>query len=189
NDITRVSESKRFYALFGLGANLAMLFSGPIIVYFSDIRAKLPPNVDAWGVTLNYMVAFVVISALLVMGIYYWINKNVLTDPRFYDPSEVKRAKKEKPKMSMKDSFLFLLRSPYIGCLAVLVISYGIAINLVEVTWKGQLKLQYTNGNEYNAFMGKFSFFTGLTTILMMLFVGGNVIRRFGWGTGALVTP
>jgi ATP/ADP translocase len=84
---------------------------------------------------------------------------------------------------------LFLARSPYIGCLAILVIGYGIAINLVEVTWKSQLKLQYPNGNEYNAFMGKFSTITGITTILMMLFVGGNVIRRFGWGIGALITP
>ena len=41
NDITRVSESKRFYAMFGLGANFAMLFSGPAIIYFSDIRIRL----------------------------------------------------------------------------------------------------------------------------------------------------
>ena len=41
NDITRVSESKRFYAMFGLGANAAMLFSGPAIIYFSDIRTKI----------------------------------------------------------------------------------------------------------------------------------------------------
>lgn len=189
NDITRVTESKRFYAMFGLGANFAMLFSGPLIVYFSDIRTKLPANVDAWGVTLNYMLSFVIVSGLIVMGIYYWINKNVLTDARFYDPSEVKKSKKEKPKLSLKDSFMTLARSPYIGCLAILVIGYGIAINLVEVTWKSQLKLQYPNGNEYNAFMGKFSFLTGLITILMMLFVGGNVIRRFGWGVGALITP
>jgi len=188
NDITKVSESKRFYAMFGLGANFAMLFSGPLIVYFSDIRTKLPAGVDAWGVTLNYMLSFVILSGLIIMGVYYYINKKVLTDPRFYEP-EVKKAKKDKPKLSMKESFLFLARSPYIGCLAILVIAYGVAINLVEVTWKSQLKLQYPNGNEYNAFMGKFSFLTGLITIVMMLFVGGNVIRRFGWGVGALVTP
>lgn len=189
NDITRVTESKRFYAMFGLGANLGMVVSGPTIILFSDIRSKLPPNVDAWGVTLNWMLTFVIVSALLAIGIYYWIDKNVLTDARFYDPSEVKKAKKEKPKLSLKESFLLLARSPYVCCLAILVIGYGIAINLVEVTWKSQLKLQFPNGNEYNAFMGKFSTITGITTIFMMLFVGGNVIRRFGWGIGALITP
>jgi AAA family ATP:ADP antiporter len=69
------------------------------------------------------------------------------------------------------------------------VIGYGVAINLVEVTWKSQLKLQYPSPNEYSAFMGYFSAVTGSVTILMMLFVGGNVIRRFGWGVGALITP
>ena len=38
-------------------------------------------------------------------------------------------------------------------------------------------------------FMGKFSFVTGFATIFMMLFVGGNVIRRLGWTAGALATP
>lgn len=189
NDITKVGESKRFYALFGLGANVAMLFSGPAIIHFSNIRSKLPATVDAWGVTLNYMVGMVFLSGLIIMGIYWWINKNVLTDPKLYDPAERQRSKKEKPKMTLKESFAFLARSKYIGCLAILVIGYGIAINLVEVTWKGQLKLQYPNPNEYQSFMGYFSFITGAVTILMMLFIGGNVIRRFGWKTGAMITP
>lgn len=189
NDITRINESKRFYAMFGLGANFAMLFSGPAIVYFSDIRSKLPPEADAWGVSLNYMLGMVVLSGLIIMGIYHWINKNVLTDVRFYDPSEVKKAKKEKPKMSLKESFGYLMKSKYVLALAVLVIGYGISIQLVEVTWKAQLKLQYPNPNEYSAFMGYFSTVTGALTILMMLFIGGNVIRRFGWGFAALTTP
>jgi AAA family ATP:ADP antiporter len=189
NDITKISESKRFYAMFGLGANFAMLFSGPAIVYFSDIRSKLPAGADAWGVSLNYMLSLVVLSGLIIMGIYHWINKNILTDARFYDSTEVKKTKKEKPKMSLKESFLFLARSKYIGCLAILVIGYGVAINLVEVTWKAQLKLQYPNPNDYSAFMGYFSTITGAATIFMMLFVGGNVVRRFGWTVGALITP
>ncbi len=189
NDITKISESKRFYTLFGLGANVAMLFSGPAIIYFSKMQSKLPAGVDAWGGTINYMVGMVCISGLIIMGIYRWINRNVLTDSRFYDPNELRRAKKEKPKMSLKESFLFLTRSKYIGCIAVLVIAYGIAINLVEVSWKGQLKIQYPSGNDYQAFMGQFSTITGAVTLFMMLFVGGNVMRRFGWKVGALVTP
>ncbi len=189
NDITRVSESKRFYALFGLGANLAMYPSGMLIRKFAGLRDHLPANVDAWGVTLNYTLSAVVVACLFVVAIYWWIDREVLSDARFYDATEVKKAKKEKPKLSLKESFLFLARSPYMGYLAILVIGYGIAINLVEVTWKGQLKLQYPNANDYQHFMGGFSMMTATATILMMLFVGGNVIRKFGWGVAALITP
>lgn len=189
NDITRVLEAKRFYSLFGLGANLALLFSGPAIVYVSDIRKHLPEGVDAWQMSLNYLMGMVVIAGLAIIAIYWWINRNVLTDPRFYDPTEEKKAKKDKPKMGVLESFVYLAKSNYILCLAILVIAYGICINLVEVTWKSQLKLQYPNANDYSTFMGKFSFVTGLVTIFMMLFVGGNLIRRKGWGFAALVTP
>lgn len=189
NDITRVLEAKRFYSLFGLGANLALLCSGPAIVLVSDIRKHLPPGADAWQVSLNYLMGLVVIAGLAVIAIYWWINRNVLTDPKFYDPTEEKKAKKSKPKMGILESFAFLAKSKYILCLAILVIAYGICINLVEVTWKNQLKLQYPNANDYSTFMGKFSFVTGLVTILMMLFVGGNLIRRKGWGFAAMVTP
>lgn len=188
NEIMKVSEAKRFYAVLGLGANLALPISGYLIYKFSSIREKVPEGVDAWGITLNYLLSFVVIAGLLVMGIYYWMQKNVLTDSRFYNPAEVKK-KKEKPKMTLKESFGYLLKSRYIGLLAVLVVSYGISINLIEVTWKSQLKNAYPLPNDYSAFMGKFSAATGFMTCFMMLFVGGNVIRRFGWKVAALVTP
>ncbi len=189
NEITRVNEAKRFYALFGIGANLALLCSGPAIVLVSDIRKRIPEGVDAWGISLNLLMSMVVVSGILLIATFWWINKYVMTDPRFFSTGEQAKKKKEKPKMSIKESFGYLLRSPYIGCLAILVIGYGIAINLIEVTWKSQLKLQYPNSNDYSTFMGYFSTMTGAVTILMMLFVGGNVIRRFGWGVAAQITP
>ena len=189
NDIMKVSEAKRFYSLLGIGANLALLISGPAIILVSNIREKLPPEVDAWGVSLNFLMGMVVFSGIMVMVIYHWMQKNVLTDIRYFDSNQKKIQKKEKTKMSLVESFKFLGKSKYIGLLALLVIGYGIAINIVEVTWKSQLKLQYPNPNEYMTFMGTFSTATGFITVFMMLFVGGNVIRRFGWGVGALVTP
>lgn len=182
NDTTRSAESKRFYGVFGIGGNLAMIVSGGLIKYYS--------NTIDFGVTLNSMVVMVLISAVFIMAIYWWINKNVLTDTRFYDTSEQQKAKKEKPKMSMMESFKYLAKSRYVCLLALLVISYGVAINLVEVTWKDQLKLLMKgNSNDYQSFMGSFSQYTGTVTILMMLFVSSNVIRRFGWTTAALITP
>ena len=189
NDIMKISEAKRFYALLGIGANLALMVSGPTIIMVSNIRHKLPPNIDAWGVSLNYLMSFVVGAGILIIFIYRYINKNVLTDPRFFDPNQEKIKKKKKEKMSLVDSFKYLAKSKYIGLLAMLVIGYGIAINIVEVTWKSQVKLQFPNANDYSTFMGTFSTCTGILTVLMMLFVGSNVIRRFGWGVAALITP
>lgn len=189
NEISRVNEAKRFYSLFGIGANLALVVSGPCIMLVSNIRRHVPEGVDAWGISLNFLMSLVVIAGLITIASYWWMNKHVLTDPRFYDPAEQVKKKKEKPKMSMKESFLYLARSPYMGCLAMLVLAYGVCINIIEVTWKSQLKLQFPNSNDYSTFMGFFSFSTGIVTVLMMLFAGGNIIRRLGWGFAALMTP
>ncbi len=188
NQITRVSESKRFYVLFGLGFNAALVVSGPLIQYIAKWQESLPAGVDKWGMTLNYLMALVVIGGLIIISAYYWMDRNVLPDPRFYDPTERKK-EKSKLKMGVWESFLFIARSPYLLCLTIIVMSYGIAINLIEVTWKSQVKLQYTDHTSYVGFMGGFSFWTGVITVLMMLLVGGNVIRHLGWRFGALFTP
>ncbi len=187
NDTTKISEAKRFYALFGIGANIALLVSGPTIMRVSNIRKSLPAGVDPWQVSLNYLMTFVVLAGLAIIAIYWWINRKVLTDPRFYDPADVKK-KKEKPKMSLGESFAYLARSKYILCIAALVVCYGLCINIVEVTWKHQLHVQYPNPNDYSTFMGMFSTITGMTTLFMILVVSANAMRR-GWRFAALLTP
>lgn len=72
--------------------------------------------------------------------------------------------------------------------LATLVISYGMCINLVEVSWKAKLKMAYPNPNDYSSFMGNFSSATGTVTLTMML-LGRTIFEKFGWRTAALVTP
>ncbi|MDN3509638.1 MAG: NTP/NDP exchange transporter [Candidatus Neptunochlamydia sp.] len=188
NDINKVSESRRFYTIFSMFANISLIISGTFIQWAANIREKITAA-DPWQVTLNYTMSMVVIAGLLVIGIYWWINKYVLTDKRLYDQSEQKTAKKSKPKLSMKESFMYLVRSKYLGCIAILVMAYGISINLVEVTWKDQLHHQYPDYNDYQAFMGGFSTKTGIITIFVTFFLGGNIVRRFGWGKTALITP
>ena len=50
------------------------------------------------------------------------------------------KKKKKKPNMSVGESFKYLAGSRYIRNLFVLVVAYGMSINMVEVTWKGKLK-------------------------------------------------
>lgn len=189
NDITRPAESKRFYNLFGMGANFSLILAGWAIRMAADIGHHLPPGVDAWRVTLNLTIGLVLLAGAGIMAVYWWMQRYVLTDPRFYDQTEKKEAKKSKPKMGIMESFAYIAKSKYMLCLAMMVFAYGISINLVEVTWKSQLKLQYPNAIDYQAFMGRFSQITGIVTILTMFFLTGNVVRRLGWTFASLITP
>ncbi|MCY4472500.1 MAG: NTP/NDP exchange transporter [Kistimonas sp.] len=189
NHITRISESKRFYALFGVMGNLALPTAGLFVYFASAARQQLPEGVDPWGYSLNLLTGVLTAGGILIMATHWWMNRYVLTDPRLYQPENTNEASKETLSLSLKESLLHIVRSKYLLCVALLVISYGICINMVEVTWKNQLRLQYHNPNDYNQFMGLFSTCTGIVTICMMLFVTNNVIRRCGWTVAALCTP
>jgi AAA family ATP:ADP antiporter len=179
NDTTKIDESKRFYPLFGLGANVALIFSGKASHYFSGFSEQ---------VMLQSIMSIALVVIACVVAIYWWINQYVLTDSRFYDPSKIKK-KKKKTKMKLTDSFKLLFHSKYLMYIATLVVVYGVSINLLEVTWKDQVRTLYPNTNEYLSFMGTYSTFLAWTTMLMMLFFTNNIIRTFGWGVAAAVTP
>ncbi|MEW9824538.1 MAG: Npt1/Npt2 family nucleotide transporter [Candidatus Symbiodolus clandestinus] len=189
NQITKVNEAKRFYALFGIGANLALVVAGDTIGKLSKIaKVQLLNEEAAMAFNIKHLSVFFVLSSLAIIAIYWWINRCILTDTRFYDPALLKQ-KGKKLKLGLLDSIKMLMKSRYLICIALLVICYGISINLIEVVWKSYLKVQYPNKADYLNFMGIYSKYLGWTTIAMMLFIAGNVIRKFGWTIAALVTP
>lgn len=177
--------------LFGLFANVALIFSGQYVRWVSKMRSTLAPGVDAWAVSLQYLMGAVLAGGGVILATYRHMQRNIvptLEKNTNGSAATAKVAKKKKPKMSMKESAQFLFSSPYIRDLALLVISYGMCINIVEVSWKSKLKQAFPNPNEYSAFMGNFSSATGLVTLIMML-LGRTIFAKFGWRVAALVTP
>ncbi|MDR2646023.1 MAG: NTP/NDP exchange transporter [Holosporaceae bacterium] len=172
NDVTSLKESKRFYSMFGFIANGALLFSGTILNTVKDI----------------YVINLIaIVFCMLVICIYYWLNTRVLVDPKFFNPDEVKRPKK-KVKLSLGESLRYIISSKYLGFIVLLVVCYGVSINLVEVMWKGQAKLLYPTDAEFRGFMGNLQIWTGGATMLFML-LGTNILRRCSWFASAMVTP
>lgn len=188
NQITRVSEAKRMYAFFGLMAQISLLLAGVLGDYFSNIKDKIASGIDPWQVSLNWLMSIVVIFGVATMVIYRWIYKNVLTDKRFYDKPELPGVKKGKKKAGLIQSLKTIFTSPYLGLIAMLVVCYGISVNLIEGLWKSQLKMQYVNENDYNTFMSRFTICTGLASIVMLI-VGGNILRMCRWVVAAMSTP
>ena len=184
NDIIKTEEAKRFYPLFGLIANLALIFSGYTIKHFSSAYSHLG-GIIGWNKTLHVLTLFMVIAGVVCVLVYRWMHTNVLTDPQYYTPP---KKTKKKPKLSLKESFQYITSSPYLGLIALLIICYGVSIHMVEVVWKQSLK-EYTNGpNKFAEFMGNYSLATGIATIILILFFK-NTVRRLGWRVAALITP
>lgn len=158
--------------MFGFVANGALIISGLVLKTELDIRL---------------VTGIAVAICVFIIAIYYWLNNCVLTDPRFFNPDEIKKPKK-KVKLSLGESLKYIATSKYLGYIALLVICYGISINLVEVMWKDQVKMLYPSKEGFKAFMGGLQIWTGIATIFFML-VGANILRRCSWFTSAMMTP
>ncbi|MCE3231459.1 MAG: exchange transporter [Alphaproteobacteria bacterium] len=196
NHVVRMRESKRFYGLFAVVANVALIFSGQLVRFCSeDIKQYYATREEAWQMSLYLLMGSVVVLGVIAMMLYRWMHTSVLTDKRFFDPEEAGIPKKKKEKPSLMESLKLILRSPELGLIALLIMAYGVTINLIEVQWKNQLGLFYTDAagifdkGGYNAFMGNFSTLTGVFTILFGLVIGSNVLRRVSWFAAAVVTP
>jgi len=187
NSCVSVDQAKKYYPIFGLFANVALVFSGQFVRIVSRLRAGAADPAAAWGLSLKLLMGGVVASGGVLLGAYEFMQRKVVTDPECVDPSTLKKAK-VKTKMGIRESAKYLANSKYIRNLAALVIGYGMAINIVEVTWKSKLKELYPDPAQYSAFMGGFSSATGTVTLGMML-LGQRILKWFGWGVAAAVTP
>ncbi|MBA3604060.1 MAG: NTP/NDP exchange transporter, partial [Parachlamydiaceae bacterium] len=189
NAITPVKEARRFYGMFGFVGNFGLLFSGPAIMLVSNYVQGLGLSRDvSLGLGLQYLMGLVTVAGIALLALFYWMNRYVLTDKRYYDPEAMGEGKKKKEKLSLMDSVKYIIASPYLGLIAMLVLSYGVAINVFEGVWKGQIKIAYPNELDYNHVMGGLSTVTGFIAVLLML-AGSNILRRFSWRTCALITP
>ncbi len=189
NQITRVTEAKRFYGLFVVVANVATILSGVAVQSCSSMAKKMvPEGGDQWSWTINSLIFITIIVGIACMALYRWMHKNVLTDIKYYEPPAEKKSKKKKP--GLLESTKIIFTSPELGLIVSLIICYGITINLVEVQWKNQVKLFFgTDRNAMNAFMGSYSAWTGVFTITFAFLFGSNILRKLGWFFSAAFTP
>lgn len=183
NEVTSVKDAKRFYAILGVGANIASIGAGQISVLLSqDIPIRFFRNSDSWGNCLMLITSVVLITGLLTMYLFRYLNRHVKkSSPKILD--------EKTPKMSMRKNFAYLAKSKYLICIAIIVLGYNIGLNMIEIVWKDQIKMLYPNAIDYNAYMGKVMMAMGVFSTFIAMFITGSVIRRFGWTFSALITP
>lgn len=180
NEITKITEARRFYSMLG------------VIASFSAIPAGMGANYliidQSWDKTLQILMVTIIIFGCLAMAVFYWMNKNVLTGSTFEGLHQTTREILPKKKLSIRESFSYLSNSNYLICIAILVICYNLVINLVEIVWKDQLRQLHPSTVEFSRYMNYMTAFVGIIATITSLFMS-PMIARFGWTRTALITP
>lgn len=176
NQITTTSEAKRFYGMFGLIGNFGLIASGIALRYFSR---HTPQNFTA---CLQYSTTLIVGITLIMLFFYYSLH-------RLFKNKSLKTAYFQKAsKMSFKGSLGYIFSSKSLWCILMLVICSGMSTNFLEITWKSQVKMLHSDTNDYAIFMSYHSTITGILTLLLMV-IGSNILRKYGWFYAAIASP
>ncbi|MBF8263383.1 MAG: tlcA-B [Parachlamydiales bacterium] len=185
NHISKFNDAKRYYNLFIAGGDLAQIFTGPLVCYYTRkfIGADFP-------FALKHLTCYVVVFGLIIMTLYWFLNRYILTDRRFFNPEEHNISLEgEKTKLSLRESLKLIVKSKYLRYIAMMVVAYGLTMNLVEVTWKANLKLAYPDTGAYQAFMASISSSVGICSLCITTMLSGVIIRSLGWHFCAQVPP
>jgi len=188
NDLTKVSEAKRSYGILNIGSNIAPVVGG-ILAIFCAQNISLPmfySGTDAWEQTLINLVLLVTILGCGAMILFRVIHQRIL--PKIEIPEEERVKKKEKRRLSLRNSLKVISTSPYLCSIAMMVLGFNIAINLTDILWKAQLKTFFTNPNDMLAHMNQVTVGIGIFATLGALSFS-ILVRKLGWTFIALLTP
>lgn len=181
NATTMKKEVKRFFGLFSLVGNIGVVICGTTIYNMAKAKGK------EFDKNVQMLIIITVVFCVCCAALFTYINSKILTDPRFFDASAIKK-KKKKAKVSTMEGLKILCKSPYMLLVSVLVLGYGFAINFSEAIFNNKLKELFPNPDEFAKMKGILSIATGIFTIFVVL-TSSNILRRCKWRTSTLITP
>ena len=189
NEFTTTEEAKRYYTLFSLFGNSALIVVGFLMMNLSSENtiAKyffIEPNNKIMLVKIS--TSLVLLSAIISCFMVRFVSKNVLTNPTFY--ADAKSPRPIKDRMGLIESFRYITKSKYLWLMLICSAAFGFAMNLVEAVWKAKIKELYTTVNTYAEFNSLYILWTGVA-IMVMTIVGNNVMRSYSWFVAAVMTP
>jgi ATP:ADP antiporter, AAA family len=196
NHIFDTNAAKRFYPFLGMIGNVGLIIAGNVLVSFSDLSGISDVNIlNSYANSPEYQCEMVlkpimkaiIFSGVLAMVLYRYVDRYILKDKKF-EKDFKHSAETTTTKLSVSESVKLLFSSKYIGHVVLLVLCYGLVINILEGPWKARVKELYPNTIDYLNFMGRFNIWMGMSCVTFMI-IGSNILRRFSWLIAALMTP
>ncbi len=193
NNIFDTSKAKRFYPILGMVGNTGLILAGNVLVTFSNMRKVIDVQVINEDLQYNSelmlqpVISIIVFAGIVSMVLFRVINYLIMNDSSLKANFQIVQVQ-VKTTLPIIDSIRLVINSKYIGRIALLIIFYGLLINIAEGPWKAKVREIHPNTLDYIHFMGRFNIWMGISCVTFMV-VGSNVIRKFTWLISALLTP
>ena len=190
NHIFKKQQARRLYPMIGMFGSLGLIFAGKLLSIFAQVE-KL--SISKLSYSKHYdqmeMAIKLIVSSVSVVGfVAILLFRNIYSNYIDHDEQSALLLQGTKTSLTLWQSIKMICHSRYIFYIFLLVISYGLTINILEGPWKAKLSQLYLEPCDYIMFMGKFNVWMGFSSIIMTI-IGGNVLRRFGWRFAAYITP
>ncbi|WP_339043769.1 Npt1/Npt2 family nucleotide transporter [Cardinium endosymbiont of Tipula unca] len=181
NSVCKIHDAKRFYAIFIAAGDVALIITAPLILAYT----KKYSHID-FLYTVQILVGYMAFFCVAIIFTYWWANRATKLDLVISDASVTGP---KKLRLSLWDSLKHVSSSRYLMSIAIIMISCGLSINIVEGTWKSYLKEVFPKAADYQSFVSGINFWTGIIALIISLFFSGGILRKFGWKTAARVAP
>lgn len=181
NNVCKIHDAKRFYAIFIAAGDIALIVTAPLILTYT----KKYSHVD-FLCTVQALVGYIMFFCLAIVFTYWWANHAIKLDG--VGANNLTTTPK-KLRLSLLGSLKHVASSKYLMNIAIIMVSCGLSINIVEGTWKSYLKETFPKAADYQSFVSGVNFWTGIIALIISLFFSGGILRKFGWRTAARIAP
>ncbi len=190
NEIISVARAKRFYMLLMIGGNLGGAFAGQSVATLSSLGYSWgqTQGSDPWGCSLIMISSFIILSGLATLVTFRWFNRHSLDRVSVLEGIQLQGRGPSEIKMGIRKNFSYLAKSKYLLCIAVIVLTYNICINLTEVVWKDQMRKLYSDPNDFIACLGQVKFWIGIMATVIALATSA-MVQKARWTFSALIPP
>jgi AAA family ATP:ADP antiporter len=182
NQVTKTKEAKRFYPMFAFIGSFGTFIAGSAIKFSTILQAQF--NEDTVFL-VQIMMTVLIFSTLAIIALFEHVNHHVITDEKYLKQIQTKHPEE---KMPLLESFKVIMSSRYLGYIAVLVLCYGITMNLLEGPWKATVREFFPSTDDYVYFMAGVNQWTGGISMIFIL-IGATILKRYSWFTAAIITP
>ncbi|AXI24460.1 ADP/ATP carrier protein family [Cardinium endosymbiont of Sogatella furcifera] len=180
NNVCKVQEAKRFYAILIAAGDVALIIAGPLVLAYTKKYSH-----SDFVYTVQALIGYVACCCLAIL-FTYWLTNHIIK------PDGVRVHRDAPPptlRLSLWDSLKHVATSRYLRHIAIMVVACGLSINIVEGTWKSYVKEAFPKAVDYQSFVSELNFWTGVIALVISLFFSGGMLRKFGWKATARIAP